>query len=88
MVGAIEGKPAGLSYVYAVKVSISEAEDYYTKQMSVNGWTLANREASETSMFGGPSVVMDFTLDSKEANIMLIFSTKENYTMVMLTVVK
>ncbi len=88
MPGAMEGKPAGFGYLYAVKVSISEAEAYYQKQMSAGGWKFTNRQSSETSLFGGPAVILDFTRSEKQANVMLIFSAKENYTMVMLTIVK
>jgi hypothetical protein len=86
--GAIEGRPAGPSYAYSVRVSVTEAEAYYQKYMSETNWKLTNRQSSDTSMFGGPSVVLDFTRGDHRANVMLIFSSKENYTMVLLTMVK
>jgi hypothetical protein len=69
-------------------VPIADAEAFYQKRMSAIGWTLARRQTSETSFFGGPSVVMDWTLGGTRANIMLIFSPTENYTMVLLTLIK
>lgn len=85
MPGAIEGREAGFSYLYAVRVPISEAEAYYQKQMIAGGWTLDKRQSSETSMFGGPAVTLSFARNGKQAFVMLVFSAKENYTMVMLT---
>lgn len=85
MPDAIECKPAGFSYVYAVKIPISEAEAYYQKQMSADGWMLADRQSNEKGLFGGPAVVLNFTRNGKRANVLLVFSTNENYTMVSLT---
>jgi hypothetical protein len=88
MPGAIEGRPAGFSYVYAITASIVEAEDYYSQQMKADGWTLANRQASETSQFGGPAVAMDFIRNSSKSKVILVFSAKDDYTMVILTMVE
>jgi hypothetical protein len=87
MPGAIEGTPAGFSYVYAVRVPIAEVEAYYLAQMSADGWELTSHLSSETSMFGGPSIMLDFARNEEQVNIMLIFSTEENYTMVTLTMI-
>ena len=86
--GANEGEPAGFGYVYSVNVTIDEAEIFYMEKMGLDGWTLSNRKTSETSMFGGPATILDFQRDNEAVNIMLIFSTNYNYTMVMLTQVK
>jgi len=88
MPGANEGRPAGFSYVYSVDVPVDEAETFYVEQMESDGWTLSNRQASETSLYGGPATILDFERDDEAFNIMLIFSTTNNYTMVMLTRVK
>jgi hypothetical protein len=88
MPGATEGRPAGFSYVYSVSVSLDEAEVYYQEEMKAAGWEVENRKESETSMFGGPAIILDFVRGGEKVNIMLIFSTSENYTMVMLTVIK
>jgi len=86
--GANEGQPAGLGYLYSVNVTIEEAEQFYTEKMEADGWSLSNRQTSETSMFGGPATILDFQRNNEAVNVMLIFSTNENYTMVMLTQVK
>jgi hypothetical protein len=86
--GANEGKPAGFGYIYSVNVTVKEAEKFYMEQMELGGWALSNRQTSETSMFGGPSTILDFQRNNEEVNIMLIFSASDNYTMVMLTQVK
>lgn len=86
--GANEGQTAGFSYVYSVNVTIEEAEKFYMEEVKSDGWTLSNRQTSATSMFGGPSIILDFQLGNEAVNIMLIFSTNDNYTMVMLTKVK
>ena len=85
---ANEGKPAGFGYVYSVNVTVEEAEQFYMEKMVADGWVLSNRQTSETSMFGGPATILDFQRDNEAVNVMLIFSTNDNYTMVMLTKVK
>jgi hypothetical protein len=86
--GANQGKPAGPSYTFSVNITIEEAEKFYTKQMGADGWILSNRQTSTTSLFGGPSTALDFQRGNEAVNIMLIFSTNDNYTMVILTQVK
>jgi len=88
MPGATEGSPAGPSYIYSIKVSVPDAEAYYQRQMSDGGWKLADRQTSDTSMFGGPAVALEFTRGDKIADVLLVFSTKDNYTIVALTMVK
>jgi hypothetical protein len=83
---AKDGEPAGLGYLYSVKVTVEEAEKFYMEQMELDGWTLSDRQTSETSLFGGPSTILDFQRDSEAVNIMLIFSTNNNHTMVLLSV--
>jgi hypothetical protein len=86
--GANEGEPAGFGYIYSVNVTVEEAEKFYMEKMESDGWTLSNRQTSETSIFGGPSTILDFQRDNEEVNVMLIFSATDNFTMVMLTQVK
>lgn len=84
----MEGRPAGLGYLYAVRVSVSEAEAYYQEQLQAGGWELASRQSTETGLYGGPVVILDFTRDQSRANVALVFSPTENYTMVLLTMVE
>jgi hypothetical protein len=86
--GANEGEPAGFVYIYSVNVTVDEAEQFYMDAMETDGWALSNRQTSETSMFGGPATILDFVRGDEAANIMLIFSSTVNFTMVMLTKVK
>jgi hypothetical protein len=86
--GANEGEPAGFGYIYSVNVTVEEAEKFYIEKMESEDWTLFNKQTSETSMFGGPSTILDFQRNNEEVNIMLIFSSTDNFTMVMLTQVK
>lgn len=83
--GAMDGSTAGFSYTYAVDMQIDEAEAFYRTQMEAHGWQLAERQASDQSMFGGPMVILDFKGDADSVNIMLIFSAAQHYTMVALT---
>ena len=85
---AIEGRPTGSSYIYAANVTLDEAETYYTEQLNANGWALSKRQTSETSLFGGPAVILDFERGQEQANVMLIFSTTDNNTLIMLTSLK
>ena len=86
--GANEGEPAGFGYLYSVNVTVDEAEQFYMEAMESDGWTLSNRQTSETSMFGGSATILDFERDGEAVNIMLIFSSTDGFTMVMLTKVK
>jgi len=86
--GANEGEPAGFGYIYSVNVTVAEDEQFYMAAMDADGWTLSNRQTSETSMFGGPATILDYVRDGEAVNIMLIFSSTDNFTMVMLTKVK
>lgn len=86
--GGNEGEPAGFGYIYSVNVTVEEAEQFYMDKMESDGWKLSNRQTSPTSMFGGPATILDFQKEGKEVNVMLIFSETDNFTMVMLTVVK
>ncbi len=83
---AENGEPAGLGYLYSANVTVEVAEKFYLEQMELDGWTLSNRQTSETSMFGGPATILDFQRNNEAVNIMLIFSTNDNYTMVLLSV--
>lgn len=85
MPGAIEGRPAGFSYVYAVEAMVEDVEAYYQEQMAVLGWQLYKRQYSEAGLFGGPAVVLDFVREEERANVMLAFSVNDDYTVVMLT---
>jgi hypothetical protein len=84
MPGAMDGKLAGLAYVYSVLVPVFEAETFYRTKMAAGNWILSNRTATETSMLGGPAVRLDFTRDGIKSYVMLIFSPRSNVTMVML----
>ncbi len=86
--GANEGMPAGFGYIYSVNVTVDEAEQFYQEKMEQDGWALSNRQTSETSMYGGPATILDYERGDEAFNIMLIFSTDENYTMIMLTQLK
>jgi len=86
--GANEGEPAGFGYIYSVNVTVAEAEQFYMAAMDADGWTLSNRQTSETSMFGGTATILDYVRDGEAVNIMLIFRSTDNFTMVMLTKVK
>lgn len=83
--GASEGKPAGLGYIYTVDIAIEKAEQFYLDKMEADGWSLVKRQANDRSLFGGPFISMDFERKHESFNIMLIFSTNDRYTMVMLT---
>jgi len=86
MPGAIEGRPAGFSYVYSVDAPIEEVEAFYHEQMGADGWQLSKRQYSEKGgLFGGPAVVLDFVRGGERANIMLVVSASEGYMMVMVT---
>jgi hypothetical protein len=83
--GAKDGKTAGFGYLYSIDKPIDEVEEDYLSIMDAEGWTLSNRQDSDTGMFGGPVIILDYQRDQYAVNIMIVFSTKENYTMVMLT---
>ncbi|MDY7041519.1 MAG: hypothetical protein SVX38_11705 [Chloroflexota bacterium] len=85
MPGAIEGRPAGWSYVYSVGASTDEVETYYLEQMAERGWRLSKRQFSEVGLFGGPAIVLDFSCNGERANVMMAFSVSDDYTVVMLT---
>jgi hypothetical protein len=85
MPGAIEGRPAGLCYVYSIGVSTEEVETYYWEQMTARGWQLFKRQSSETGLFGGSAVVLDFARNRERANVIMAFSISDDYTVVMLT---
>lgn len=51
--------------------------------MGRDGWTVANRITSETTSYGGPSIVLEFQRGEQMADVMIVFSTEANYTMVM-----
>jgi len=86
--GANEGKPAGFGYIYSVNVTVDEVGKFYIEKMKLNGWVLLNRKASETSIFGGPSAILDFQKGDSIFNTMLAFSTNDDYTIVVMTQVK
>lgn len=88
MPGEFGGKPVGPSYLYAVSVPVADADAFYQKAMTAAGWSLVRRETGQSPMFGGPSVVLDFTRSGVRANVMLVFATQEQYTMVLLTLIR
>ncbi|MCC6146911.1 MAG: hypothetical protein IT308_05025 [Anaerolineaceae bacterium] len=86
--GANEGTPSGPGYLYSVDIPIEEAEQFYLEKMGNGGWSFTNSQRSETGLFGGPTIVMNFQRGSEAYNIMLVFSANDNYTMVLLTKVE
>lgn len=85
MPGAIEGRQAGWSYVYSVDVTVDEAEAFHMQQMEEGGWDLENRSTSDTSLFGGPMISLDFKRAGEFYNITLVNSVSSQVTIVILT---
>jgi hypothetical protein len=83
---AIEGRPAGFSYVYSADSPLEDAEAYYLDHMEADGWRLTSRQSNEKGLLG-PTVVLMFARGEEIAQVILVFSAAENYTMVTLTLV-
>jgi hypothetical protein len=82
----VEGREAGKGYVYSAKVPFGQVESFYREKMKAKGWEASTRQKSDRSLIGGgPMLSLDFRRGKKAANVMLIFSEKEQQTMVMLT---
>jgi len=74
-----------MGYLYSVNQTVTDVEKYYQDYMLSAGWSLIDRQTSEKSMLGGPAVVLDYQKGEQAWNIMLISSTKDQYTIVSLT---
>jgi hypothetical protein len=82
MPGAYKGELDDMTYLYSVKETVEDVEQYYLAKMDVNGWTLANRQVMETSSV--PSTVLDFQKSDQWLNVMLVRVPAENATTVLL----
>lgn len=72
-----------MTYLYSVKETVEDVEQYYLAKMDVNGWTLANRKVLETAS-SGPSTILDFQKSDQWLNVMLVHVPAENGTTVLL----
>jgi hypothetical protein len=85
MPGAQPGRRAGLGYLYAVPTPFEAVEKWYRETMAPGGWSVSERYRSATSLIGGgPTVSLDFTRRDEHVNVILIYSNRERYTMVLL----
>jgi len=86
MPGAEQGRRAGHAFLYAVRSPFATVEHWYRDRMQADAWTVSERLRSATSLIGGgPFVSLDFARAQEQVNVMLIFSLREQHTMVMLT---
>ncbi|MGE5377275.1 MAG: hypothetical protein ACM3XO_19640 [Bacteroidota bacterium] len=83
MPGAYKGELDDMTYLYSVKETVEDVEQYYLAKMDVNGWTLANRKVLETAS-SGPSTILDFQKSDQWLNVMLVHVPAENGTTVLL----
>jgi hypothetical protein len=86
MPGGHSGGPSGHGYLFVVAVPFEQVKSWYRERMERDGWSSSVRQQSAESLIGGgPMVSLDFQRPREQVNVMLIYSIREQYTMVMLT---
>ena len=85
MPGAYDAELEDMVYLYSVKATMKEVEEYYRTKLDVNGWTLTDRNVMETSSSSGLATVLDFQKDGQSLNVMLVGLETEPATAVILS---
>ncbi len=80
----VETQVVEQSYLYAVQATLEVVEAYYTKEMAALDWTLINRQTGSGQF--GPAIILDYSNGDNYANLTLVYSETENYSVVMITV--
>jgi hypothetical protein len=83
--GAHDPELEDMVYLYTVDAPVDQVEEYYQTKMTVNGWSLTNRQVVEATESAGPSTVLDFQKKDQFLNVMLVNLADQNATTVILT---
>ena len=85
MPGAYDAELEDMVYLYSVKASLQDIEEYYRTKMDINGWKLIDRKAMVTTSASGPATVLDFQKNGQSLNVMLVDSGNGQTTTVLLS---
>lgn len=85
MPGAYNAELEDMVYLYSVQETVDQAEEYYQTKLTVNGWTLTNRQVMQTSASSGASTILDFQKNDQQLNVMLVHVPDDDSTAVILS---